>query len=452
MKQFLICCMFLSSFNYIAAQNTTNQDAAKADYRFSLEDCITYAFANSYTRQSMKLSEQSAKEVYNFSKYQRFPNLSASLSEGLRHSTAPLTNQSGTLLSSAASVSNWSGSYGISSSVTLFQGGAITHTIEQNKLQAHQTTLQTQQYDQNLVVQILQAFLSVLGNQELLKYQEAVVTTSAEQLAQGEAQWKAGSIMESDYLLLKAQDASAKSNVVNTKIAIVNSMITLKELLSMDPLANLAIIYPNDQEIDALSLLPPQDDALQKCLATSPTLKLSQGSIDIANNSIQLSKAGYYPTLNLNGSLGTGHSPNYSNYSTQLSNSFNQYIGLSLSIPIFDNFRTKSQVTQNKIALTQAEINKKNQQLTLSQTLIQEYQNVISFYTQYKANNVSQDAYYKTYMAYKAKFNAGAATVVDLLQQQNNYLNALNGFIQSKYGFLLNRKILDVYMGEEIRL
>jgi len=432
MRQIFICCLLFCPINSIVAQDST-----KADYRFSLEDCITFAFANSYTRQSMKLSEQSAKEVYDLSKYQRYPNLSASLSEGLNHSS---------------SSTNWNGTYGLSSNVTLYQGGAITHTIEQNKLQVNQTAIQTQQYDQGLEVQILQAFLTVLGNQELLKYQEAVVTTSAEQLKQGEAKWNAGSIMESDYLLLKAQDATAKSNLVNTKTVIVNNLIALKNLLSMDPLANLEIVYPNDGEIDALSLLPPQEVALQRCIETSPSLKLSQSSIDIANNGIQLARAGYYPTLSLGGSVGSGHAPNYSNYGTQLSNNFNQRLTLSLSIPIFDNFKTKSQVTQNKIALMQAELNKKEQQLSVSQTLVQEYQNVISFYTQYKANNVSQDAYYKTYMAYKAKFDAGAATVVDLLQQQNNYLNALNGFIQSKYGFLLNRKILDIYMGEQVKL
>ena len=437
MRQIFFCCLFLSSFSYAVAQDST-----KADYRFSLEDCITYAFANSYTRQSMKLSEQSTKEAYDLSKYQRYPNLTASLSEGLNHSQG----------TAGSSGTNWNGSYGLNSSVTLYQGGAITHTIEQNRLQADQAVLQTQQYDQGLVVQILQAFLSVLGNQELLKYQDAVVITSAEQLVQGEARWKAGSILESDYLLLNAQDANAKSNVVNTKIAIVNSLIALKNLLSMDPMANLEIVYPSDQEVDALALLPSQDIALQKFLVTSPTLKLSQSSINIANNSLQLAKSGYYPTLSLGGSIGTNHAPNYSDFGTQLSNNFNQHIGLTLSIPIFDNFRTKSQVTQSKIALTQAELNKKEQQLSLSQTLMQEYQNVISFYTQYRANNISQDAYYKTYMAYKARFDVGAATVVDLLQQQNNYLNALNGFIQSKYGFLLNRKILDVYMGEEIRL
>jgi len=434
MKQPFLCFFFLFAFGYIEAQ----EDTLRADYRFSLENCITYAFANGYERQSMKLSEQSAQKVYDLSKYQRYPNLSASLSEGLSH------NQGNS--------ANWNGTYGLNSSVTLYQGGAVSNTIEQNKLQSDRAALQTQQYDQNLTVQILQSFLSVLGNQELLKYEQAVVETSAEQLLQGEARWQAGSILESDYLLLKAQDASAKSNVVNTQIAIVNSLLSLKNLLSMDPLAKLEIVYPNDQQIDELALLPSQENALQRCLATSPTLKLSQSSIDIANNSIQLSKSGYYPTLSLSGSLGTGHAIDYSNYGSQLSDNFNQRIGLSLNIPIFDNFRTKSLVTQNKIALEQAQISMNEQQLSLSQTFIQEYQNVISYYTQYRANNVSQDAYYKTYMAYKAKFDAGAATVVDLLQQQNNYLNALNGFIQSKYGFLLNRKILDIYMGEDIKL
>ncbi|MCL2597504.1 MAG: TolC family protein [Paludibacter sp.] len=435
MKQLFICFFFLFSFSHnIVAQ----EDTIRADYRFSLEDCITYAFANGYERQSMKLSEQSAKEIYDLSKYLRYPNLSASLNEGVSHSNG--------------NSANWNGTYGLNSSVTLYQGGAISNSIEQNKLQVDRAMLQTQQYDQNLVVQILQAFLSVLGNQELLKYQEAVVTTSAEQLLQGEARWKAGSILESDYLLLNAQDASAKSNVVNTQIAIVNSLLSLKSLLSMNPLANIEIVYPNDQQIDELALLPSQEIALQRCLDTSPTLKLSQSSIDIANNSIQLAKSGYYPVLSLSGSLGTNHAPDYTNFGTQLSDNFNQRVGLTLSIPIFDNFRTKSQVIQNKIALEQAQISKNEQHLSLSQMLIQEYQNVISFYTQYRANNVSQDAYYKTYIAYRAKFDAGAATVVDLLQQQNNYLNALNGFIQSKYGFLLNRKILDIYMGENIKL
>ena len=49
-------------------------------------------------------------------------------------------------------------------------------------------------------------------------------------------------------------------------------------------------------------------------------------------------------------------------------------------------------------------------------------------------------------------FSAGSITAVELLQQQNNYISAMNDYIQSKYTFMLQRKVLDVYMGEEITM
>jgi outer membrane protein TolC len=50
------------------------------------------------------------------------------------------------------------------------------------------------------------------------------------------------------------------------------------------------------------------------------------------------------------------------------------------------------------------------------------------------------------------KFEQGAITAVELLQQQNNYISAMNDYVQSKYGFMLKRKVLDVYMGEPVRM
>ena len=49
-------------------------------------------------------------------------------------------------------------------------------------------------------------------------------------------------------------------------------------------------------------------------------------------------------------------------------------------------------------------------------------------------------------------FQLGAITAVDLLQQQTNYLNILNNYMQNKYNFLLQKKVLDVYTGQPITL
>ncbi len=414
------------------------QEPAPAVHRFTLEQCLDYALGNNYNRLSMKLTEEAKEDSYDQSKKERLPNLNASLGE--------------TLSSSKSNSSSWNGNYGVSAGVTLYQGGNISNTIEQNKLVMEQSKHQTSQYENELTVQVLQSFLSVLGNEELLKFQHAVLTASEEQLKQGKEQLRVKKILESDYLMLEAQYASDQNNIVDTEISRDNSLLTLKSLLSMDPEENLQIIYPDTTALQSMALLPQRDYAMEQAMTTMPDLKISQYNVDIAQVGIKLSKSGYLPTISLNGSVGTGHNYDYSAFGTQLSNNLNEQIGLSISIPIFDKGRTKSKVTQSKIALQQAEYDQKQTELNVRQTLMQEYQDVVSALSKFKASDVKQNAYLKTFEVYRHQFNAGAITAVDLLQQQNNYISALNEYIQSKYGFMLKRKILDVYMGEKISM
>ena len=433
MKKFILCFLIIS----VSAGVVNAQEASPA-YRFTLEDCLEYAFNENYNRQSLKLSEEASQDTYEQSKKERLPSLNASISESFS--------------SSKNDYSSWGGNYGVSASVALYRGGSINNTIEQSKLRAEQSEHQTSRYENNLTIQILQSFLTVLGNEELLKYQEAVVTASEEQLNQGREQFKVGKILESDFLLLESQYANDKNNIVDTKINRDNNLLTLKGLLSMHPENDLQIIYPDTSALIKMSLMPPLDYVMERTIETLPDIKISQSNVEIAQVGIKLAKANYSPTISLNGSIGTGHSNNYNNFGTQLSDRLNEQIGLTVSIPIFDNNRTKSKVTQSRIALQQAELDKKQTELDVMQNIASEYQNVVSAYNKYQTTDIRQNAYLRTFEVYTAQFNAGAITAVDLLQQQNNYISALNDFIQSKYGFMLKRKILDVYMGEKITM
>ncbi|MDR1738616.1 MAG: TolC family protein [Candidatus Symbiothrix sp.] len=403
----------------------------------TLEDCLEYAYRQNYNLQSMELTEEAQEDAYRQSKMERLPSLSASASENLTHS--------------AGSDASFGGSYGISANMTLYQGGAIDNAIEQNKLRKEQSAYQTAQYTNTLTVQILQAFLTALGNEELLKYQAAVINASEENARQGKAQYAAGSILESDYLLLEAQLANDRNNVVNTQISRDNSLLTLKSLMAMPASTNLQILPPDTSAIRAMELLPAADEVIKQTLNVLPDLKISQYNVDIAKVSLKMSKGNYLPTISLHGSIGTGHTE-FDNFGTQLADRLNEQIGLSLSIPIYDNSRTKSKVTQSRIALQQAELDKKQAELDAEQTVVTEYQDVVSAYNKYKTNDIRQNAYSKTFDAYHAQFQAGSITAVNLLQQQNNYISALNDYIQSKYEFMLKRKILDVYMGVKITM
>ncbi|MDR2009681.1 MAG: TolC family protein [Bacteroidales bacterium] len=430
---------FLLNIFFFIASIAFNQNITEdqKNYQFTLEDCINYAVSNSYTLQSYGLNQESVEAGLRQARQLRLPSVSASMGESFSNS------KSGTV---------WNGNASIGADMILYQGGNINNQIAQNKLLTEQAEYQTQQYTNSLTLSILQAFLTVLSNEELLKNQEKLIETTEQQMLQGKVQYDAGQILESDYLLLKAQYASDLSNITDSRISRDNSILNLKILLSMNPLDNLHIIYPDTTALIQMAELPGLDSVINRTYATYPDLKLSQSSIEMSQLYIKSAQSSYYPSLSLSAGVSTGHNPDFNEFGNQLSNKLSENISLNLKIPIYSNSQTKTKVYQNKIALQQSELDFKQKELDILQTVTQNYQNVVSYYNKYEASQTKEQAYLESFNAYNAMYNAGAITVVELLQQQNNYLNALNDYIQNKYSFILMRKLLDVYMGIPVKI
>lgn len=406
-------------------------------YQFTLEDCIRFAFANSNERKSMELSGETQQVSYEQSKRQRLPNLSASVGENFSNNA-----------------NGWSasGNVGLGSSVVIYQGGNIRNTIEQNRINMERTNAQLKKYDDQMVMQILQSFLTVLGNDELLNYQTEVLKTSKEQFHQGQVKYNVGSILESDLLLLEAQYYSDSNNVVDTRIDRDNNLLALKVLLSMDPMDELQIVSPNTDDLEDLyTSLPSQENAIELAMDYMPDLKMSDYDIQLAQKSVDMARGSYFPSINANANVGMGIL-SFNRNETQWYNTPSESVGVSMSIPIYSRGVTKANVKKSQIALQQAQLDYDQSVLNVRQTVVQSYQDVVSAYNSYKVSEKKENAYSKSFDAYNLQYQYGKITTVELLQQQNNYLNALNGYIQNKYSLVMKRKILDIYMGKEINL
>ena len=407
-------------------------------YRFTLEDCLRFAFANSYERKTMELTGKSLEASYEQSKQQRLPSLSASVGQNLSN------NENG-----------WStsGNVGVGSSVTIYQGGNINNTIEQNRLNVERNEVQLQRYDNQLTLQILQSFLTILGNQELVSYQQEVLNTSRAQLKQGQARHRLGTILESDLLLLEAQYYSDSNNVADTRINIDNNLLDLKVLLSMNPSDDLEIVAPNTDNLEMLKeTLPTEEEAVSLAMETMPDLRMSDYDIRLAEKSVDLARGNYFPSISANANVGMGILSYDSDGNSKWYSTPTESVGVSMSIPIYSRGQTKANVKKSRIALEQAQLDYEQSTLSVRQTVVQAYRNVMSAYNAYQVSQVKENAYSKSFNAYNMQYQYGNITTVELLQQQNNYLNALNSYIQNKYSLLMKRKILDVYMGKQITL
>lgn len=410
----------------------------RQSYRFALEDCLRFATANNYERKSLELTGKSLETTYEQSKQQRLPNLSASVGQNLSN------NENG-----------WStsGNVGVGSSVTIYQGGNISNTIEQNRLNKERNEVQLERYDNQLATQILQSFLTILGNQELLNYQLEVLNTSREQVKQGRVRHNVGTILESDLLLLEAQYYSDSNNVVDTRINIENNLLDLKVLLSMNPTDDLEIVTPNTDNLDDLKeSLPSEEEAVSLAMDYMPELRLSDYDIRMAEKSVDMARGNYFPSISANANVGMGVLSFDSEGNSKWYGKPTESAGISMSIPIYSRGQTKANVKKSRIALEQAQLDYEQSALSVRQTVVQAYRNVVSAYNAYKVSQVKENAYSKSFNAYNIQYQYGTITTVELLQQQNNYLNALNSYIQNKYSLLMKRKILDVYMGKQIEL
>ena len=182
------------------------------------------------------------------------------------------------------------------------------------------------------------------------------------------------------------------------------------------------------------------------------TARDNNPDIKIAEKNIDLAKGNYLPSITANANVGVGVLNFDGSGMNSWINTPTESAGISVSVPIFNRGATKANVKKSKIALEQAQLDYEQTQLASRQTVVQAYRNVVSSFNAYRVSKVKENAYSKSFDAYNTQFRYGTITAVDLLQQQNNYLNALNSYIQNKYSLLMKRKILDVYMGEDVKL
>jgi len=439
MKKFVITAGFI----LLIFSNITAQESSDKKY-FTLEECLQYAESNNFSLQSANINISSSELNLKQARENIAPTVSASASQSFNFGNYEKSV-------------GWGGNYGINAGMTLFNGLSNANKIKQSKLNVEQSQLQLESSKNNIRVSIIQAFLAIMMNEDMLDYQQQVLTASKEQMNQGKQQLDVGQILESDYKMLQAQYTSDLYNIENTKHNIQSNYLTLKNLLSIDPAKEIVISRPDSTTLFKNLELPALQELIDRSTNYLPELKMSENEIASAEYDVKIQKAGFYPTLSANAGISTGYngsnltSPN-TGWGTQLWHGLGENIGLSLNIPIYQRSTVRNNVKQAQYRAEQIELENKETLYKVHRDLQQSYLDVATAQNEFIAAEAKKDAYLANYKTYKLRFQYGSVTAVDLIQQQTNFLNQLHQFMQAKYSYVLKRKILDVYMGLPVTL
>jgi outer membrane protein len=413
---------------------------------WDLDTCINYAKKNNIQNNSTRLSQQTSQQQYLLAKAAKLPNLAGTASETVAHGNN-VTSYNGTLGSHFTT----QGSYGLTSDVTLFNGGLLNNTISQANIAVQQANYAIIQEENDITLQITQAYLQVLLDKENLIYYHDLVNTSIAQTKLEQQRYNVGSVARKDLIQLQADQATDQYTLVQGQNSERGDLLTLKQLLLVPTDTHFDIVKPDTLvagDTTATSLQEAEDIALK----TRPEVKNSELGVQIAQYGVKIAKAGYLPTLSGGAGFSSGYVNGSPSYFSQLNSNFYQDLGLTLSIPIFTRRTVKTQVEEAKINVEQADLTLNNTRITLSQTVERAWLNFQNAKGQYDAAETQFKFYQESFRIASEQLKVGVASIVYFLVQKNEYIQSEQSFVQAKYNMILTLKIYDFYKGMPIKL
>ena len=428
---------------------------AWAQQGWSLQDCINYALQNNIQIQKNRISEEQGKVTLWQNQGALFPSLSFSTNQSMGFRPFEETTaivQNGQVTSTSNKVT-YQGSYGLNAQWTVWNGGINRKNVESQKLQNEITQLATAQSELSIQEQIAQLYVQIMYTKEAKHVNEMLLETAQSQYERGKEMFEQGQIAKADVIQLEAQLESAKYDVVSSESQIANYKRQLKALLELELTTPFDVSgdVPDDEQV--LDLVPSAEEAYERALATRPEIRSAELSVDAADLNLDIAKRGFLPSLGVSASLGDSHfSASQKDTGEQMKTNLNASAGVTVSVPIFDNRRNRSNVKQAKLQQANSRLDLQDRKNTLSSTIEQYWINANTQQQNFLAAKTRVKGQQASYELLNEQFKNGLKNVVDVLQGRDNLISAEQAMLQSKYMTLLNIQLLKFYTGESINL
>jgi outer membrane protein len=357
---------------------------------------------------------------------------------------------------------------------------------KQTRLTYEASKMTLQQRKDNLTLEIILAYLTVLNNEDLLAEANKRVELAKEQVDRLAILDKEGAIPPSQFSDLKGTFAGEQLGVVNAINALERAKITLCQWMNV-PYDKSFSVERLDVSVFAQKYTDTPDKIYEAALQQFAQVKAVEYSMQSAQQGIKYERGRLFPTLRFNAGIGTNYSntasaatflnttdvvsddyvivngnpapvirkqDNFTSqkiaFSDQFKNNRNSGFSLDLTIPIFNSFFQRNQIKLAKINLKTAELRVTNTKTLLQQAIERAYSDMTAFSEQYRILLEQVAAYTESFRAAEVRFNAGLGTSVDYLIAKNNMDLANINLIQAKYDYVLRTKILDYYKGVKL--
>ena len=414
---------------------------------WSLADCIRHALDHNLTVQQSALSVEQREVELNSAQARRLPSLSASASENLsfgRGLTADNTYSNSNTTST---------SFSLGGEIPVFQGFDITNGIKLSRLNLAAATADLEKARDDIRVAVAQAYVQILYNQELLRVAQEQAAHDAELLEQIRERLSAGKVSAAEVSAQQATLAQSRQSEIQAEGNLRISVLELTQLLELPSPEGFSIVTPETGDPSRTLLMRPEA-IYEEAVAVKPAVEAARLNVDYAELNIARAKGARLPSLSLNGGLGTNYYTNSkfasAPFGEQMKNNFSQYLGLSMSIPIFQRFSIRNNIRTAQLQHRGQQIQLESVKKALYKEIQQAYYNAVTAQARLAGSRESAASAKQHYELTEEKYKVGKAGVADYNDARNSWLRAESEHIQARFQCLYQTKLLDFYRGKPL--
>ncbi len=406
---------------------------------WTLQECIDYALANNLTVLQRVNEVTQAENELTSARDAVLPTLSAQGQQSWNFGRGL------TASNTYADRNTMNFGVNVGLNLPLFQGLQTVRQVSYQRTYLSAMLENLESVKDDVTLQIMAQYLQVLYSQEMEEIAFSQSELTAEELKRREALLEVGRIPEADMLDAKSQDAQARMQYVTAQNDSRLALLDLSQLLRLESCEDFSVVRPEEP-------LPELRDPRQVydyAMNINHSVQAGRLQVEAAGKQIKVAETGWIPRLSFTAGLGSNYykitgMPN-DKFREQFKHNFAQYVGLNLSIPIFDAFQTRNSVRRAKVNQLSTQLNFETASDNLYKAIQQSYYQAVGARERYYAADAAVASSESAFAAVQEKYGLGRATPVDFDNAKNQYVKALSERTQAKFELLLRARILDFY-------
>lgn len=300
-------------------------------------------------------------------------------------------------------------------------------------------------YSQTLLdieINVYRAFVNILRAKKILEARRQDIEVANKELERVKARYEAGVIPYTNVLTQEAEIANKEILVIQAENDLKNAKANLLTVMGLKPETNIDV---NDDDVKTefsedeirkfRNEITDYELLVKKALSQRYDIISLEQQIASSRANLTIARAGYFPTLSAFGGWSWANNE-FRNFS-DLGRSF---VGLSLRIPIFENFKSNYQIELARAQILQLEMQKFQLEQNIRNQIIQAMNNLEAAEKQLSATRKSLESAQKNFESTEERYRVGSIGIVDYVYANNLLINSKINFINALYNYYIARK------------